>query len=314
MGRVTIPAADDRVLIKTLFNSPYLLLTIAPLSWGGNAVAGRMAADNWFPFTFTSIRWALVVLVLLPFVYKQVWQERKVLISSAPVLFALGGLGLGMFNMGMYLALNYTSAINVSVEQASMPMAILFFNFILLRQRVLWQQILGLCLAVTGVVLTATRGDPFALLETGINRGDVIMIGSCLLYAAYSVGLRWKPAISWHSFIFALSVSAFLVSIPFSFFESSRQGFPVVGGSDIAILIYVVLFPSVLAQLCFARGVELIGANRAGQFINLVPIFGALLAVLILSEAFHWYHAAGLVAVFGGIALAERSTRRASKS
>ncbi len=301
-------------LLNTFFNSPYLLLTLAPLSWGGNAVAGRLAADNWLPFTFTSIRWAFVVLLLVPFVYKQVWQERRVLLSSALVLFALGGLGLGMFNMGMYLALNYTSALNVSVEQAAMPMTILFFNYILLRQRVLWQQIVGLCFAVLGVILTATRGDPLALLQSGINRGDAIMIGSCLLYSAYSVGLRWKPAISWHSFIFALSVSAFLVSIPFSFFETSRYGFPPVGGSDIAILIYVVLFPSILAQLCFARGVELIGANRAGQFINLVPIFGALLAVLILSEAFHWYHAAGLLAVFGGIALAERSTRRSAAS
>lgn len=299
---------------NAFFNSPYLLLVLAPLAWGGNAVAGRLAADNWLPFTFTSIRWLLVMLILLPFVYKAVWEERKMLLANAHVLFALGGLGLGCFNMGMYLALHHTSAINVSVEQAAMPMIIMLLNFLLLRQRVMWQQIAGLSLAIIGVALTATRGEPFKLLDSGMNRGDAIMICAAFLYAAYSVGLRWKPAVSWRSFMFALALSAFIVSIPFSLFEASNNSFPDIGSSDVALLVFVALFPSILAQLCFARGVELIGANRAGQFINLVPIFGALLAVIILGEAFHWYHAAGLLAVFSGIALAERSTRSKSYS
>jgi len=251
-----------------------------------------------------------VVLVLLPFVYKHVWRERRELIRSAPVLFALGGLGLGLFNMGMYVALNYTSAINVSVEQAAMPLIIMLLNFFILRQRVVWQQILGLTLAIAGVILTATEGKPAQLAASGVNKGDAIMICATFFYAAYSVGLRWKPKIGWHSFMFALSFSALLVTLPFSFYEVTTRGFSALELNDLLILIYVVLFPSILAQLFFARGVELIGANRAGQFINLVPIFGALLAILLLSEQFRWYHGAGLLFVFGGITLAERSMRK----
>lgn len=295
--------------LRKLFDSPYVLLVLAPLAWGGNAVAGRLAADNWLPFTFTSIRWLAVVLVLLPFVYKHIWRERRQLIQSAPILFALGGLGLGCFNMGMYVALHHTSAINVSVEQASMPLLIMVFNFFFLRQRVVWQQVLGLALAIVGVILTATEGRPAQLADSGVNKGDAIMICATFFYAAYSVGLRWKPKIGWHSFMFALAFTALLVTLPFSFYEVTTRGFSDLEFSDSLILVYVVLFPSLLAQLFFARGVELIGANRAGQFINLVPIFGALLAIVLLGEQFRWYHGAGLLFVFGGIALAERSSR-----
>lgn len=297
-------------MLQKLFNNAYLLLILAPLAWGGNAVAGKIAAGNWLPFTITSLRWLLVCLLLLPFVYSHLKNERALLVANAPKLFALGGLGLGGFNLLMYLALNYTTAVNVSIEQATMPCFILLLNFILLRQRVMWQQLCGLAIAVAGVWLTTARGHPLQLFESGLNRGDAIMLLACVFYAAYSVGLRWKPAISWHSFMFSLGLSAFLVSLPFTAFELWQRDHPAVGFSDGLVLTYVVIFPSLLAQVFFARGVELLGANRAGQFINLVPIFGALLAVLLLGESFHWYHGAGLALVLGGITLAERITKK----
>jgi len=292
--------------VRRLFDNAYLLLILAPLAWGGNAVAGKLAAGSWLPFSITSLRWLIVTLLLLPFVYPYLKADRVKLVANAPLLFALGGLGMGAFNLGMYLALNYTTAVNVSIEQASMPCVILLLNFLFLRQRVRWQQIAGLAIAVAGVWLTTARGQPLQLFESGLNRGDAIMLGACVLYAAYSVGLRWKPAVSWPSFMFSLAVSAFLVSVPFPTFEWMPHAPPPLQGTDWLVLAYVVVFPSLLAQAAFARGVELIGANRAGQFINLVPIFGALLAVLLLGEGFYWYHGAGLLLVLMGITLAER--------
>lgn len=294
--------------LRKIFDNAYLLLILATLAWGGNAVAGKMAAGDWLPFTITSTRWFIVLLLLLPFVYSHLLKERETLIANAPKLFALGGLGMGGFNLGMYLSLNYTSAINVSIEQASMPLVILFLNFMLLRQRVLWQQLCGLAIAICGVWLTTARGQPLALFESGLNRGDAIMLGACVLYASYSVGLRWKPKVSWQSFMFCLALCAFIVSVPFTAYELWHQDHPALHTSDWLVLAYVVIFPSLLSQLFFARGVELMGANRAGQFINLVPIFGAVLAVVVLGEQFRWYHAAGLLLVLGGIALAEQRT------
>ncbi len=298
--------------IRKIFDNAYLLLILATLAWGGNAVAGKMAAGDWLPFSITSLRWLLVLLLLLPFVYSHLLAERQTLIANAAKMFALGGLGMGGFNLGMYLALNYTSAINVSIEQASMPLVILFLNFMLLRQRVLWQQLCGLAVAIGGVWLTTTRGQPLALFESGLNRGDAIMLGACVLYASYSVGLRWKPKVSWQSFMFCLALCAFLVSVPFTAYELWHQDHPALQAVDWLVLAYVVIFPSLLSQLFFARGVELIGANRAGQFINLVPIFGAALAVIVLGEQFRWYHAVGLLLVLIGIGLAERRFSRES--
>ena len=289
-----------------VFDNAYVLLILATLAWGGNAVAGKMAVGEWLPFTITSARWLIVVLILLPFVYSHVLSERKTLLANAPGLFALCGLGLGGFNLLMYLSLNYTTAINVSIEQASMPLIILLLNFLLLRQRVVWQQLCGLAVAIAGVWLTTTRGQPLSLFESGLNRGDAIMLCACVLYASYSVGLRWKPKISWQSFMFCLAFCALLISVPFTVYELWHQDHPALRTADWLVLAYVVIFPSLLSQLFFARGVELIGANRAGQFINLVPIFGAMLAVIILGEQFRWYHAVGLLLVLGGIALAER--------
>lgn len=268
-----------------------------------------MASDSWLPFTVTTVRWSCVVLLLIPFVWRHVWQERALLRRHAVLLFLLGGVGMGCFNLLMYLALNHTTAINVSIEQASMPVFIILANFIFLRQRASILQLFGLLVATIGVILTATQGDPSLFWQNGLNRGDAIMLLACVFYAAYSFGLRWKPPVSWHSFIFAMAVSAMMVSVPFTLVELSNEQQHNPGVAGWWLLAYIVLFPSLLGQLFFARGVSLIGAARAGVFINLVPIFGAVLAVLILRENFYWYHGVGLCMVLAGIALAEKGKR-----
>lgn len=289
------------------------MLVLAPLFWGGNAVAGKLAAHDWQPFTITGLRWLLTAILLLPFAIKHLRRDAAILRKTWLILFALGGPGMAMFSLLMYLALNYTSAINVSIEQAAMPAMIMLANFIVFSQRVTVLQIGGLLCCAVGVLITTTGGEPLLFFQQGLNRGDAIMLLACLFYAGYTFGLRWRPVIHWLSFMWVISVSAFLVTIPFTLWELSHSD-TVFSISNLldpglrgwAVMSYIIIFPTIAGQIFYARGVELIGSNRAGLFINLVPIFGSILAVLVLRENFEAYHALGLVLVIGGIAFAER--------
>lgn len=289
-----------------MFGNAYVLLIIATLSWGGNAVAGKLASTDWGPFTLTCIRWFLVVLVLLPFAWRHMVQDKSLIKKSLWYFMFAGGVGMALFNLLMYLALNHTSAINVSIEQASMPVFIILANFLVLSQRVTALQILGVVISIAGVLVTASKGDVFLILQEGFNKGDAIMLLGCFFYATYTFVLRWRPQVHWLTFMCLIAVGALIMSVPFALFEANQAGFAFPDKSAWLILLYIVIFPSIISQLSFAKSVELIGGNRAGLFINLVPVFGSVLAVLIIGEQFQVFHAVGMVLVIGGILLAER--------
>lgn len=297
-------------LLQSLFGNAYVLLVIAPLFWGGNAVAGRFAVGEWQPFTLTSVRWLLVFFLLLPFAYCALKKDWPVIKEHALFLFLLGSMGMAGFSLLMYWALNHTTAINVSIEQASMPVLIMIMNFVILSQRVRWLQIVGLVATLFGVLLTTTGGQPSRFISEGLNRGDAIMLLACVFYAGYTFGLRWRPKIHWLSFLCIISISAFITTIPFVGWELTQQPFEMPGTPGLLILLYVLIFPTIISQLCHARGVELIGSNRASLFLNLVPIFGSVLAVILLRETFHWYHLVGLTMVLLGIGLAEKAAEK----
>lgn len=297
-------------LFQSLTGNAYLLLFLAPLLWGGNAVAGRMATEDWQPFTLTCLRWLLAMIVLTPFALKPLKNDWPLIRKNALLLFSLGAFGMAAFNLAMYLALNFTTAINVSIEQAAMPAMIMLANFFLLSQRVRLFQILGLLLTLFGVLVTTTAGEPVRFFSEGLNKGDAIMLLACVFYAAYTFGLRWRPSIHWMSFMWVISVSAFIMTIPFAFWELQAGDFTAPSLQGYMVLVYVVVFPTIVSQLSWARGVELLGSNRASLFINLVPIFGSILAVLILRESFEWYHFVGLALVLVGIGMSERAADR----
>ena len=295
-----------------LFSNPYLLLIIAPIFWGGNAVVGKLATTEWLPFTFTAARWFFAAIILLPFCAKHLKTDKAVIRANLWILLALGAVGMAMFNMLMYLALRHTTAVNVSIIQAVMPVFIIAANFMVFRQRVGMLQCVGLALSILGVMVISTSGNPLAFFTGGLNRGDLIMLIASAFYAGYTFGLRWRPDIHWLSFMWVLAFGATLGALPFAAWEITTSGFTVPSINGWWMLVYVMLFPTVISQLAYAKGVSILGSNRAGLFINLVPIFGSLLAVLILREAFQWHHAAGLVMVVGGIMLAEYFAKQAA--
>ena len=293
-------------------HTAYILLLLTALFWGGNAVAGKLAVDHVSPAVLTTFRWAFSVTILMPLGWGQLRRDWPAIRPKLPLMLALGAVGFTIFNVTFYVAVSHTSVINVSIEQAGIPMVIFLLNFLLYRQRAAPLQIVGFVLSLAGVAITASHGDFGRLLALELNRGDALMLLAVLAYAGYSVALRGKPDIHWMSMMNVLCLAAFATSIPFLMFEQTSGAAIWPDGRGWGIVAYTVLLPSIVCQAFYIRGVELIGANRAGIFVNLVPVFGTVLSILLLGEAFEAYHAVAVVLVFGGIWLAELSGRRTS--
>ncbi len=288
----------------------YLYLTITTAGWGGNAVAGKLAVGHVSPAMLTSLRWAVAILILVPFAWPHLRREWPVIRANALMLLFLGVLGFTLFNNFLYLGLIYTSAINGAILQAATPLVIFIASFVLLRQRTMAAQLIGFCISVVGVILVATDGAPSRLLDLDIAFGDALLLLAVLCYGLYTVALRWKPQLHWLSLMTMLAVAAFIGSLPFALWEgvTGRLLFPDAQGW--LVVLYAATIASIVSQVLYIRGNEMIGGNRAGLFFNLVPIFGTLFAVVILGEKLQAYHLIALALVLGGIALAERRGRR----
>jgi drug/metabolite transporter (DMT)-like permease len=288
----------------------YILLLLTTLFWGGNAIAGKLAIGHVSPMLLTAARWGLAMVLLLAIGMPRFVADWPKVKRHFWLLTSLGALGFTIFNVAFYSALLHTTAINVSIEQAGIPMVIFLANFLLFQMRVSWAQTLGFMLSIVGIMLTASHGDPARLLELDVNFGDALMLLAVIVYSAYTVALRFKPNIHWQSLMIILCGSATVSSIPFAIAEFWSGSGIVPDAQGWAVIVYTAMFPSIVSQVFYIRGVELIGANRAGLFINLVPIFGTLLSILILGEDFQGYHALAMVLVLGGIWLAEHSGRK----
>ncbi|MBZ6077275.1 DMT family transporter [Microvirga puerhi] len=293
-------------LWKGFFGQAYLLLVVTTLFWGGNAIAGRLAVGEISPMVLTCLRWVLVVCVMLPLLGRKVVAEWPLLRKSWLFIVLMGAFGFTAFNALFYAAAHYTSAVNLTIFQGAIPVLVLIGMVLFFRAPVLPLQILGMIVTVAGVILVSVKADLEILRTLALNIGDVWMLIACVFYAGYTLGLRHRPPVSGLVFFTALAIVAFLSSLPLLALEIAHGTvqWPTMKGG--LVLIYVAFLPSLLAQVFFIRGVELIGPARAGLFVNLVPVFGALLAVLLLGEPFAFYHALGLVLVLGGIWLAER--------
>ncbi|MCR6501273.1 DMT family transporter [Shinella sp. CPCC 101442] len=283
----------------------YLYLCITSLFWGGNSVAGKLAVGHVSPMVLTTFRWVVALLIILALMTPQVKRDWPVIRKHWLQLLLYGVFGFTAFNALLYTALGFTSAINAVIEQAGIPMLIFVFNFLLFRIQASIAQIIGFTVTLVGVLITAAHGEFSALAELEFNFGDALMLVACIVYAAYTVSLRWKPNLHWQSFIAAPALGALLSAIPLLFWELSRDAAIFPDATGWAIVFYAGIFPSLLSQVLYVRGVEMIGANRAGLFINAIPVFGTLLSVLLIGETIYAFHFVALLLVLGGIAIAE---------
>ncbi|PVB63206.1 EamA family transporter [Labrenzia sp. 011] len=283
-----------------------LMLGLTALFFGGNTVAGRLAVGEVSPMVVVFLRWVIVVGVLVPFLWRRIRAEWPVMRPYLLRMVLMAVFGFVGFNTLFYIAATRTTAVNLGIIQGSIPIFVLIGSVIAFGTGVRVLQVLGILLTLAGVTLVASQGHLDTLLVLAVNPGDGVMLIACVLYSGYTLALRNRPQVSGLVFFSVLSVISAFTSIPGLVFEltSGTAQWPTLQGW--LVVLYISLFPSCLAQIFFMRGVELIGPARAGVFINLVPIFAAILAVSILGEPFRWHHGLALTLVLGGIWLSER--------
>jgi drug/metabolite transporter (DMT)-like permease len=292
-------------LLVKLGSNPYLLLILTTLMWSANGIAGRLAIGEISPMVIVSMRWLLASVLLFTFFHQQIAKDWQVL-KHHLWLVAFGGVfGFTAFNALFYLAAHHTTGVNMTILQGSLPIFTLIGALAFYRTPIRLLGAFGILLTLAGVMTVASKGDWDTLMSLSFNIGDVWLIGACLLYAVFTLTLRNRPKVSGIGFFAILAVAAFIASVPLIGWEmaSGDTQWPTIRGWE--LLAFITIGPSLLAQLFFLRAVDLIGPSRASVFTNLVPIFGPMIAIIVLGEAFHPFHALALVLVLGGIGLAE---------
>ncbi len=292
----------------------YGLLILTSLIWAGNSVAGKIAAGHIDPILLTALRWSIAALIITALSIKHLKADWPVIVKHWPLLMAYGVSGFAMFNIFLYSALTQTNVINVMIEQAGIPFVIFLGNYLLFRTRATVAQLIGFALTLSGVILTATHGDIAQLLRLQFNIGDIMMLLAVLIYGGYSVSLKWKPVMHWQSLLAIPCIGAAITCVPVLIWRHLTHPFPAPDATGWGVVVYASIFVALIASATYIAGIERIGANRAGLFINLLPIFGVFLAVIILREPLHTYHLIALGLVSAGIILSEWSRLRPAKA
>ncbi|TXL82005.1 DMT family transporter [Vineibacter terrae] len=289
---------------RLLWRSPAVLLVLTALFWSGNFVVGRAVHGSVPPVALAFWRWSMGFVMVIGFAWPHLRRDLPELARCWRLVLLLSALGVAAFNTMVYIGLQSTMAINALLMQSAMPLVILLCSFVLFAERTGARQLLAVLVSLAGVLVIASRGAPASLASTAFNAGDAWVFGAVVSYAFYSALLRRRPAVHPLSFIAATFALGALMLVPFYAWETASGAPMRWSGTSALAVAYVALFPSLLAYLCFNRGVELIGANRAGQFVHLMPAFGTGLAIVFLGESVHGYHAVGIALIALGIGLA----------
>ncbi|MDE2361738.1 MAG: DMT family transporter [Hyphomicrobiales bacterium] len=295
--------------MKTLrwaYDQAWLVLIVTTMLWGGNGVASRLAVGRVTPMSLVFIRWLAVCTMLAIALHRPIRAHWPEIYANRWRILLMAGFGFTGFTVLFYASAYWTTAVNITLLQASIPPMVIGFSVVLRGLKPTMQQLVGMAITLVGVAIIATKGAPLQIFETRFNFGDILVLIACVFYAGYTLALRDRPPLPQLVFFASLAFAALVTSTPFMIGEVALGKFHWPTTQGWLVLIFVALGPSLASQLLFMRGVELIGPNRAGLFSNLVPIFGALFAVALLGEEFHLYHAIALALTLAGIWLAEQ--------
>ena len=274
------------------------------LGWAGNTIAGRLSTGEMSPMVVVFLRWFIISIFLILFLNKKLIENLRSISRKFVWLSLMGSLGLTGFNALFYIAAQNTTAINLGIIQGIMPAIILLGSVILFKEAVNITKVTGLIIAFLGVLVVVSQGDYYRLILLSFNYGDIVMLCACFFYSGFTLGLKNKPVIDPIVLMTYFSLSALIFSLPLLVIEYylGVAQFPSSRTALITIL-YIAFVPSFLAQVFFIRGVELVGASKAGLFINFLPIFAAILGVLLLGERLYTYHLISLFIVLLGVYL-----------
>jgi len=287
-------------------NQPYLLLCVTALCWAGNAIVGRLAAGHIPPVTLSFLRWSFAFLLVLPFSWRHLVADWPAIRKRLPIMITLSITGIGAFNTLQYWALEHTQALNTLLLQSAGPLIVAIWALLLLRVRLTRAQGFGVVLSIAGVLMILLHGDVTTLSNISFNRGDLIFTVALVIFAFYSVLTLRRPAIHGLSFLaFTFGCGAACL-IPLFLWEIANRPAIALDTANLLTLFYVSVFPSALAYLCFNRGVQLIGPNRAAPFLHVVPVFGSVMAIVFLGERPQAFHFIGFALVLAGVFVASR--------
>ncbi len=287
-------------------NQPYLLLSVSALCWAGNAIVGRLAAGHIPPVTLSFLRWSLAFLIILPFAWKHLKRDWGAIRNQLGIMILLSVIGIGAFNTLQYWALEHTQALNTLLLQSALPLFVAVWSLILLGVRLTLAQAGGIVLSLMGVLVILLHGDLTALTAIQFNKGDIIFTVALVIFGLYSVLTLKRPQIHGLSFVgFTFGCGAACL-VPLWIWELFARPVMQLDVANLLSLFYVAVFPSTLAYMCFNRGVQLIGANRAAPFFHVVPVFGSAMAIVFLGERPQLFHIMGFALVLTGVFVASR--------
>ena len=291
----------------------YIMLVCATLFWAGNFMVGKLAfLTNIPPMSLVFYRWSLVWLILLPFTFKEIIKYKDIILNNLPLLFFLSLTSVGLFNSFTYLSLVHTQVINASLFNTAIPAIIILLCFIFKIEKTNKFQIFGLILAVFGILSIITKLDLNVLLSLNFNKGDLIMIGGVITWGLYSAFLKKKKfTIPLLTLVQVLCTFGLIFIFPQFYYEYSQGQLIKFDINLFYILIFLALFPSIGSYYCWAGAVSIIGANRAGIFLSLIPLFSTIMAITFYNEQFELFHLIGAVLIILGLFLSNREIKNA---
>ena len=290
--------------------SPYLLLSLTALFWSGNWVIGRaFVSDAQIPpIALAWWRWAIAVSLMMPFALPQIRSHWATIWRHRKIMSLLAMLGMGFHNLLSYVGLQFTTATNGVLLNSATPVMIILIGVVFFKRRVPAIQMVGVAISLVGVMTILTKGQLELLTTVQFNRGDLIVLASMLLWALYTLTLKWRPqGLPGIALLAVCGLIGLLGMTPVYVWEiASGKSIQWTWGAAAALL-YLGIFPSVIGYVFWNRGVEEVGPSVAGLFMYLMPVFGSLLAWLFLGERLFWFHLVGIAFIFAGIYLTTRT-------
>lgn len=292
-----------------LYQQPYLLLSITFLTWAINIVVGRFIAGHVPQMALSFYRWSFAFLILLPFAWSHLKRDWPAIRKHLPLMTVFAVTSTTGYSVPAYWGLQYTQAMNGLLIQTTAPLVVALMAFLMFGDRLTLRQALGIFVSFAGVVVILTRGDPLVLRDISFNKGDIWFFGSLLVIAFYSALLKKRPAMHPLSFLaFTLGWGTLFV-VPLYVWEILDGQRVALDATTVLTFIYIAIFPSIVAYICFNRGVQLVRPNRAAAFYPSIVAFGALFAIGFLGERPQIFHGVGCLLILCGVIVATRNSR-----
>ena len=287
---------------------PQLLLVLATILWGGNFVIGRAVSNDIPPLTLAALRWAVALVVFFPIIAKKLKGDLSKLKQNWKAVIVMAITGVAAFNTLVYIGVHYTTSINASLMNSTTPIMIYILSFIFLKDRLNWKQIVGTALSLVGVLFILTGGSFEQLFAMQFNKGDLIVLFAVLCWAIYSIVVKRNAGkLPGDTTFFATIVIGLIILCPFAGYELATTEASINWSfTTIAAIVYVGTFASIVAFLSWNKGVIAIGANRASIFLNFIPLFATLFAVLFIDEKPVLTQLIGGIAIIIGVIIANR--------